>query len=712
MANLTLAALDLGDNSIGDNGAQALAGALKTNSTLTTLDLYNNSIGDYGAFSLSEALKTNSTLTTLVLSNNWIGPNGTGALAEALKTNSTLTILNLEWNSIGYDGVQALSDALKANSILTTLNLSNNSIEPDEAQVLFEALKTNSTLTTLLLSHNSIGPIGAQALSRALKNNSTLTTLELWGNSIGPNGAQVLSKALKTNATLTSLDLGENSIGDNGAQVLSEALKTNKTLTFLSLEWNLIRNDGAQALSEALMTNSTLATLNLGENSIGEAGAQSLSKALKTNLTLTILSLNFMKGNMSYFSITLGRRNIGSTSANFHLSRSTYWKDQAPDAGFSYVKVINVHHDSWEGHSIWSRRISGIYSSHLEYPLAHLASGTLQKLTIELFDVMFDETLHLFVREHSGLHELNISTSECYVPYYIRSVVKMWLRSSNLLRLTLLERVHDGRGRVIARLVVPKCHATGQHPSVLTSFTLDISNLTPCGLLCTLDILSRSHLRYLHVLCSAIDPTMSLSISHVLQAVRLEELPSLFLSGDNFDEWIQLWATNIPSLLRRLDICGTGLYQKKLYHSSVLAAQRVVNESPLVELNFSNIELQDKHDWAIVVDIGSSGGDECGRLAEPLKTDSTLTTLDLQRNLIGDRGALVLFEALKSNSSRTTLNLQNNMIEGNGARALAEAFKTNATLATLELRRNSIGEVGAQALSEALKTNLTLTILW
>ncbi|OAQ28114.1 hypothetical protein K457DRAFT_1877166 [Linnemannia elongata AG-77] len=49
-------------NLIGDNGAQALSNALKTNSTLTTLDLEDNLIGPIGAQALSEALKTNCTL--------------------------------------------------------------------------------------------------------------------------------------------------------------------------------------------------------------------------------------------------------------------------------------------------------------------------------------------------------------------------------------------------------------------------------------------------------------------------------------------------------------------------------------------------------------------------------------------------------------------------------------------------------------------------
>ncbi|KAG0272313.1 hypothetical protein BGZ96_005384, partial [Linnemannia gamsii] len=76
MANSTLTTLNLWDNSIRDNGAQALSEALKTNSTLTTLDLGCILIGSNGGQALSKALNINSTLTTLDFRDNSIGDNG------------------------------------------------------------------------------------------------------------------------------------------------------------------------------------------------------------------------------------------------------------------------------------------------------------------------------------------------------------------------------------------------------------------------------------------------------------------------------------------------------------------------------------------------------------------------------------------------------------------------------------------------------------
>ena len=55
LANLAITTLNLKNNHIGDDGAQALADGLKANSTLTTLNLGHSSIGDNGVRVLSEA---------------------------------------------------------------------------------------------------------------------------------------------------------------------------------------------------------------------------------------------------------------------------------------------------------------------------------------------------------------------------------------------------------------------------------------------------------------------------------------------------------------------------------------------------------------------------------------------------------------------------------------------------------------------------------
>ena len=99
-------------------------------------------------------------------------------------------------------------------------------------------------------------------------------------------------------------------------------------------------------------------------------------------------------------------------------------------------------------------------------------------------------------------------------------------------------------------------------------------------------------------------------------------------------------------------------------------------------------------------------------LAESLKYNKSLTTLNLNHNEIGDCGAVALGECLKYNKSLTTLNLSSNEIGDGGAAALGECLKYNKSLTTLDLNRTKIGDDGAAALGECLKCNKSLTTLY
>ncbi|EGD74093.1 hypothetical protein PTSG_12359 [Salpingoeca rosetta] len=100
---------------------------LKHNTALTWLDLQYNSIGPEGAVALAEMLKHNTTMTLLGLWDNSIGDEGAVALAKVLKHNTTLEILNLTKNSITPVGGAALGAALDQNRTMSRLDIENNS---------------------------------------------------------------------------------------------------------------------------------------------------------------------------------------------------------------------------------------------------------------------------------------------------------------------------------------------------------------------------------------------------------------------------------------------------------------------------------------------------------------------------------------------------------------------------------------------------------
>jgi hypothetical protein len=99
-------------------------------------------------------------------------------------------------------------------------------------------------------------------------------------------------------------------------------------------------------------------------------------------------------------------------------------------------------------------------------------------------------------------------------------------------------------------------------------------------------------------------------------------------------------------------------------------------------------------------------------LATALMINKTLTSLNLKGNQIGPAGAQALAAALMNNKTLTSFDLRSNQIRDEGAQALATAIQNNTALKNLNLEGNQIGPEGAEALATALQTNPTLTSLY
>ena len=106
--------------------------------------------------------------------------------------------------------------------------------------------------------------------------------------------------------------------------------------------------------------------------------------------------------------------------------------------------------------------------------------------------------------------------------------------------------------------------------------------------------------------------------------------------------------------------------------------------------------------------IGDEGGTS---LSKALAVNTSLTTLGLHDSSIGAEGTSSLSQALAINTSLTTLHLSQNSIGYEGATRLSKALAVNTFLTTLDLSWNSIGDEGATSVSQALKVNISLTAL-
>jgi Ran GTPase-activating protein (RanGAP) involved in mRNA processing and transport len=101
-------------------------------------------------------------------------------------------------------------------------------------------------------------------------------------------------------------------------------------------------------------------------------------------------------------------------------------------------------------------------------------------------------------------------------------------------------------------------------------------------------------------------------------------------------------------------------------------------------------------------------------LALKLFNNSTLNTLDLSYNSIGDDGVYSLSQMLLPNhySSLKILSLNKNGISNDGVAYLAAMLQTNQTLTELSLSDNEIGNEGVKQLANVLTyRNRTLEVL-
>ncbi|KFH74050.1 hypothetical protein MVEG_01263 [Podila verticillata NRRL 6337] len=114
--------------------------------------------------------------------------------------------------------------------------------------------------------------------------------------------------------------------------------------------------------------------------------------------------------------------------------------------------------------------------------------------------------------------------------------------------------------------------------------------------------LSGNSLEGLYVVCLPVDPNLSKSLAQVLGSINWIALQSLVLSGENIDEWLQLWPSAVSTRLRNLTLHGEEPALQELSHLSVLFIQQLISMSPIEGLRFRNVQLQDKRDWMPIVE--------------------------------------------------------------------------------------------------------------
>ncbi|KAG0082479.1 hypothetical protein BGZ93_002415 [Podila epicladia] len=295
-------------------------------------------------------------------------------------------------------------------------------------------------------------------------------------------------------------------------------------------------------------------------------------------------------------------------------------------------------------------------------PVVPEALESLHALTVDVDDLDIDQVVTRVVQASPQLRDLLISLQENHALERVEKTYEMWQGRSSSLQLTLLERDSSGRGHVVAQALIRghigclgsdrtdlhgrNVHSTGshdwkqgrsakaeflqwncdhvsaplvdstvdlldmateQHLSVLTSFVLDISNLSQEFLSHVQNILQRSILSHLQICCTAFNASRPDFVCRVLLAVQWSTLQSLVLSGAAVNEWIPFLATATGISLLDLQLqCfrvqGTGKQSVYLTHSSVLFIHQLKYSNPLMKVALESVCLQDDRDSDLILE--------------------------------------------------------------------------------------------------------------
>ena len=167
---------------------------------------------------------------------------------------------------------------------------------------------------------------------------------------------------------------------------------------------------------------------------------------------------------------------------------------------------------------------------------------------------------------------------------------------------------------------------------------------------------------------------------------------------------------NMPTLFEYLK-CNSTLTLFSWQHACTEALQEAIEHVLQSNCALKILDLMSISSEGMLRDTRNKHAHLTAILARALRSNCTLTHINLRRRAICSPGASEIAKALQSNLTLTHLNLNGNGINNCGAEDLAQALQSSCALKYLDLSHNVIGDQGAVALAKALESNRTLTYL-
>lgn len=299
-SNTPIRSLNLGSNSLGDEGFEALCDS-QGFYQLEFLDVSNNGITGKAIeywlqnsthrkfFDRNPSLETQ--ITYINFQQNILKDECFSLWSTVALDNLRLKIqhLNLRGCEIGDEGAQYIAEFIKNSSetfgSLRDIDLGANKISAIGAYHLANSLDGNSCIYKFNIRANQIGDDGAKAFAHVFKkNNNEVRELYLGHNAIRLEGIVELSYLLQYNTKLEKFDIQGVKLDLHSTQIVAAALRNNKDLIQLNIDIDSTSNEAARLLADALKSNNTLQDLIIGgELNVDEGITNSISNQLSLN---------------------------------------------------------------------------------------------------------------------------------------------------------------------------------------------------------------------------------------------------------------------------------------------------------------------------------------------------------------------------------------------------------------------------------------------
>lgn len=287
--------LNLGGNSLYNEGAVSIAKFLAHNKSIISVDISSCMITDIGAAAIFRALFVNRSVivlnigSTTCVSRNSIGNVALEELKYMLIENNILSELNLSMSEICCDTMLPLSIGLSQNHFLQSLNLANNHIRSKGANQIINALM-DSNISELNLSFNHIDDNIAPQMKAFLSKNLNITKIDLSGNNLTSRFMIAIASPL-SKTMLTDLNVSRNPIGGKGLSAIGPSLAINKYLKILNVSGCQIDSKGFNDFCLDIIKNIGITYLNVSQNPLLDEGVSTLVEVIKVHPSLRELDL-------------------------------------------------------------------------------------------------------------------------------------------------------------------------------------------------------------------------------------------------------------------------------------------------------------------------------------------------------------------------------------------------------------------------------------